>query len=167
MPTPRPPPPHLRPIYPRPLSPPPDPPDTPPNSRVLPTDDHTSDKSIASPNSLTTSAFTHVSCRTNFDTEFSDGIYRDGGVLEISSPNINSGAFTDITDPAVGGNFIAGGYTGMIDDKYVWASFRHSVGLAVAWVSPLGPLKVSFAKPLNSKPDDRTQRFQFTFGAAF
>ena len=29
---------------------------------------------------------------------------RDGAVLEISSPNINGGAFTDITDPAVGGS---------------------------------------------------------------
>src|SRR5437762_1797420 len=34
----------------------------------------------------------------------------DGGVLEVSSPNINGGAFTDITDPAVGGSFSLGGY---------------------------------------------------------
>ncbi|PYJ10511.1 MAG: hypothetical protein DMF06_06190, partial [Verrucomicrobia bacterium] len=29
---------------------------------------------------------------------------RDGAVLEIASPNINGGAFTDVTDPAVGGS---------------------------------------------------------------
>ena len=32
----------------------------------------------------------------------------DGAVLEISSPNINGGAFTDITDPAVGGSVYPG-----------------------------------------------------------
>jgi outer membrane protein assembly factor BamA len=34
-------------------------------------------------------------------------------------------------------------------------------------VSPFGPLKVSMAKALNSKPTDTIQVFQFTFGGAF
>ena len=55
-----------------------------------------------------------LSFRNNFDTEFSDGTYWDGGVLEISSPNINGGAFTDVTNPAVGGSFVSGPYTGTI-----------------------------------------------------
>jgi hypothetical protein len=38
----------------------------------------------------------------------------DGGVLEISSFYINNGAFTDITDPAVGGTFVTGGYNSTI-----------------------------------------------------
>jgi hypothetical protein len=38
----------------------------------------------------------------------------DGGVLEISSFYINNGAFTDITDPAVGGSFETGGYNAII-----------------------------------------------------
>src|SRR5436190_2427412 len=38
----------------------------------------------------------------------------DGGVLEISSFYINNGAFTDITDPAVGGSFETGGYNAVI-----------------------------------------------------
>jgi hypothetical protein len=42
----------------------------------------------------------------------------DGGVLEISSPNINGGAFTDITDPAVGGSFVAGGYNATISAAF-------------------------------------------------
>ena len=45
----------------------------------------------------------------------SSGVFWDGGVLEVSSPNINGGAFTDITDLAVAGSFTAGGYTGEID----------------------------------------------------
>jgi uncharacterized delta-60 repeat protein len=38
----------------------------------------------------------------------------DGGVLEISSFYINNGEFTDITDPAVGGSFVTGGYNSTI-----------------------------------------------------
>jgi hypothetical protein len=38
----------------------------------------------------------------------------DGGVLEISSFYINNGEFTDITDPAVGGSFVTGGYNATI-----------------------------------------------------
>jgi outer membrane protein insertion porin family len=57
--------------------------------------------------------------------------------------------------------------SGMIGEKYESSAFRSSVGLAVMWISPMGPLKVSMAQPFGDKPDDRIQRFQFTFGAAF
>lgn len=57
-----------------------------------------------------------LSFRNNFDTEFSDGTYWDGGVLEVSSSNINGGAFTDVTNVAVGGSFVSGEYTGTIDN---------------------------------------------------
>jgi hypothetical protein len=56
-----------------------------------------------------------LSFRNNFNTEFSDGTYFDGGVLEVASPNINGGAFTDVIDPLVGGSFVSGDYTGTID----------------------------------------------------
>ena len=45
----------------------------------------------------------------------SGGVFWDGYVLEVSSPNINGGTFTDVTDPAVGGSIPVGGYTGEID----------------------------------------------------
>jgi outer membrane protein insertion porin family len=44
---------------------------------------------------------------------------------------------------------------------------RYSTGLAVTWISPMGPLKISVAAPLNKQPDDRLQMFQFTFGSLF
>jgi hypothetical protein len=56
-----------------------------------------------------------LSFRNNFNTEFSDGTYWDGGVVEVSSPNINGGAFTDVTNALVGGSFVTGEYTGTID----------------------------------------------------
>jgi outer membrane protein insertion porin family len=44
---------------------------------------------------------------------------------------------------------------------------RYSTGIALTWVSPMGPLKVSLAEPLNEIPADNLQRFQFMFGQQF
>jgi outer membrane protein insertion porin family len=44
---------------------------------------------------------------------------------------------------------------------------RLSAGIAFNWFSPLGPLSVSLAKPLNSKTGDETETFQFTLGRRF
>ena len=44
---------------------------------------------------------------------------------------------------------------------------RYSTGIALTWVSPMGPLKVSIAEPLNDIPVDNLQRFQFMFGQQF
>tara|TARA_B110000438_G_scaffold290458_1_gene326195 strand:- start:105 stop:917 length:813 start_codon:yes stop_codon:yes gene_type:complete len=44
---------------------------------------------------------------------------------------------------------------------------RYSAGLSVSWISPMGPLKVSIAKPINKKEGDRMQPFQFSFGQQF
>ena len=45
--------------------------------------------------------------------------------------------------------------------------FRSSVGAALTWISPVGPLKISFAKPFNVLPSDKVQKFQFTLGNLF
>lgn len=44
---------------------------------------------------------------------------------------------------------------------------RQSVGIGLNWISPVGPLVISVAKPLNEKQGDRTQMFQFTVGTSF
>ena len=41
---------------------------------------------------------------------------------------------------------------------------RYSVGLAGFWISPLGPIVLSIAAPLNEKSGDETEPFQFSFG---
>jgi outer membrane protein insertion porin family len=46
-------------------------------------------------------------------------------------------------------------------------SFRYSTGVGLAWNSPLGPLKFSYAVPLNEKPGDKIQKFQFQVGSVF
>jgi outer membrane protein insertion porin family len=44
---------------------------------------------------------------------------------------------------------------------------RYSAGLALQWLSPFGPLRLSIGQPLNAKPGDEAQRLQFTFGTGF
>jgi outer membrane protein insertion porin family len=46
-------------------------------------------------------------------------------------------------------------------------SFRYSVGVGVAWNSPVGPLKFSYGYPVNKKVGDRVQHFQFQVGTVF
>jgi outer membrane protein insertion porin family len=48
-----------------------------------------------------------------------------------------------------------------------FGDLRYSVGIGIAWISPLGPLKLSYAYPINDKPGDRIQRFQFQIGTGF
>lgn len=44
---------------------------------------------------------------------------------------------------------------------------RYSAGISVSWISPMGPLTVSIAMPLNDDENDRVQPFQFQFGQQF
>lgn len=47
------------------------------------------------------------------------------------------------------------------------SDFRYSAGVALQWRSPIGPLKLSWAKPINKKDGDQTESFQFTIGTSF
>ena len=53
------------------------------------------------------------------------------------------------------------------NQKIDLGDLRYSIGIGIAWISPLGPLKLSYAYPLNDKPGDRLQRFQFQIGTGF
>jgi len=53
------------------------------------------------------------------------------------------------------------------DQKVTFGSLRMSTGIGIAWISPLGPMKFSYAYPINSEPGDKIQRFQFQIGAGF
>jgi outer membrane protein insertion porin family len=61
--------------------------------------------------------------------------------------------------------FIDGGQ--VYADKIELGELRYAAGLALFWSSPLGPLRLSFARPLNDQPGDRSQTLQFTFGTGF
>jgi len=51
--------------------------------------------------------------------------------------------------------------------SFEFNDLRYSTGLSFFWMSPFGPLKLSFAQPLNAKSTDHIQRLQFTFGTGF
>lgn len=53
------------------------------------------------------------------------------------------------------------------NDSISLGDLRYSVGIGIAWISPLGPLKLSYAFPINDKPGDRLQAFQFQIGTGF
>ncbi|MBU1397184.1 MAG: outer membrane protein assembly factor BamA, partial [Gammaproteobacteria bacterium] len=57
------------------------------------------------------------------------------------------------------------------DQQFAFDELRYSAGVAILWVSPLGPLKFSLAQPLVSKgsglTEDQTEVFQFTLGNTF
>ena len=61
--------------------------------------------------------------------------------------------------------FIDGGQ--VYGNKIDLGELRYAAGLALFWSSPLGPLRLSFATPLNDQPGDRRQTLQFTFGTGF
>ncbi|UCE76680.1 MAG: outer membrane protein assembly factor BamA [Gammaproteobacteria bacterium] len=91
------------------------------------------------------------------------GSFRTVGKVEILFPppfltdsnSVRLSTFFDI------GNVFPGA------EDFSGDELRMSVGLAGTWLSPIGPLAVSIAKPLNDKSGDDTQEFQFSLGAGF
>ena len=52
-------------------------------------------------------------------------------------------------------------------EDFDFDTLRYSTGIAGVWLSPVGPLTMSFATPLKTLEGDETQGFQFTFGTSF
>jgi outer membrane protein insertion porin family len=63
--------------------------------------------------------------------------------------------------------FVDGGNVWGSDSSYNLSDLRYSTGLGISWLSPFGPLKLIYAKPLNSKSTDTTQSIQFQLGSQF
>lgn len=53
------------------------------------------------------------------------------------------------------------------DEKVSAGSLRASAGIGLSWLSPIGPLKLSYGTPIRKEPNDRIQKFQFQVGTAF
>ncbi len=63
--------------------------------------------------------------------------------------------------------FVDAGNVWGSDSSYNLGELRYSTGLGISWLSPFGPLKLVYAKPLNSKSTDNTQTIQFQLGSQF
>ncbi|MEY4977913.1 MAG: outer membrane protein assembly factor BamA [Pseudomonadota bacterium] len=46
-------------------------------------------------------------------------------------------------------------------------ALRASVGVGLSWISPIGPLRFAFARPVRKQASDKIQTFQFQIGTAF
>ena len=63
--------------------------------------------------------------------------------------------------------FIDGGQVYGPDQSIEFSEMRFSAGIGFNWLSPMGPMAISYAKPLNSKPGDLTEAIQFNIGRVF
>ncbi len=100
------------------------------------------------------------------DTDTKDalgGNRRFVGNAEVFMPLPGSGLDKSVRFSA----FLDAGNVWGADEKVNFSSLRYSTGIALSWNSPVGPLRFSFARPLNKKPEDKTQSFQFQLGSTF
>ena len=98
-----------------------------------------------------------------------DGVVSTGGAKKIT---LNA----EMLSPLPGGGndrtlrwyafFDAGGIYDQNEDLAL-GDMRTSVGVGISWVSPVGPLRLSFAKPLRQFDGDRIQSLQFQIGTSF
>jgi len=51
--------------------------------------------------------------------------------------------------------------------KVEMAQLRSSYGVGLSWVSPMGPLRFAWARPIRTLPGDRIQQLQFQIGTSF
>ncbi len=130
-------------------------PDTAPNDAFVDDPASVSDKRLDTPGIAISSASAKLMFRNNYATEST----YDGGVLEVSSPNINGGAFTDVTDPAVGGSITSGGYTATIS-----SSFMNPLAGRQAWSGSSGGY-INTVVNLGPNLNGQTVKFRFRMGS--
>ncbi|MEX3581641.1 MAG: outer membrane protein assembly factor BamA [Burkholderia sp.] len=88
------------------------------------------------------------------------------GNIELTFPLPGTGydrtlrVFTFFDGGNVWGNAPGGTSTGA-------NGLRYGYGVGLAWISPIGPLKLSFGFPLQKHEGDQYQKFQFQIGTAF
>jgi outer membrane protein insertion porin family len=90
--------------------------------------------------------------------QYLGGSVKTTGTFEFFFPKLLSGPGTRLSAFVDYGNVYAS--TSNIELR----DFRISTGLALQWQSPLGPISISYAIPLQSERFDEIERLQFTFG---
>jgi outer membrane protein insertion porin family len=53
------------------------------------------------------------------------------------------------------------------DEKVSVEALRASAGVGLSWISPMGPLRFSYATPIRQQTGDKIQRLQFQIGTSF
>jgi outer membrane protein insertion porin family len=63
--------------------------------------------------------------------------------------------------------FLDAGNVYAATDPIVLSEMRASTGVGISWISPIGPLRLAYAKPIKSLTGDKIQKVQFQIGTAF
>lgn len=97
---------------------------------------------------------------------FGGNMYADAGIGLIFpnyiSDNLRTSAFVDAGNVySSKSNLVFGGQS---TDS---GPLRYSTGIEIDWINPIAPIKLSLAKPLNRRPGDNQESFQFALGANF
>jgi len=114
-----------------------------------------------------------------------------GGIRSVRGYTYNSLGPVDANGEQIGGNVLITGSAALqfpmpgvketdqarlslfTDAGQVYADnaelgdLRYSAGLALAWMTPIGPLSFTYAAALNSESTDETEGFQFSIGSTF
>jgi outer membrane protein insertion porin family len=53
------------------------------------------------------------------------------------------------------------------NEKIRFGEMRASAGVGLSWISPVGPLRLAYAKPIRKFAGDRIQSLQFQIGTSF
>ena len=91
------------------------------------------------------------------------GAFKVVGGTEILFPV----PFLEQSDSVRTGLFIDVGQVYKDYAAFTTSDLRYSIGVSGMWLSPMGPLTVSFGFPLNDESGDEVQKFQFSVGALF
>lgn len=109
------------------------------------------------PNSLTTKS------QRNNETTATGGNKKVTFNAEVLSPLPGGGNDRSLRVYAF---FDAGGLYG--DDESIQLhDMRTSTGIGISWISPVGPLRLAYAKPLSKYRNDKVQSLQFQVGTSF
>ncbi len=54
-----------------------------------------------------------------------------------------------------------------VDEKLNFDQTRAAAGIGISWLSPMGPLRLSYGTPIRKQSTDRIERFQFQIGTSF
>jgi outer membrane protein insertion porin family len=54
-----------------------------------------------------------------------------------------------------------------VEEKISLSDLRASAGIGLSWISPMGPLRFSYATPIRQQTGDKIQKLQFQIGTSF
>jgi outer membrane protein insertion porin family len=54
-----------------------------------------------------------------------------------------------------------------VEEKLSLSDLRASAGIGLSWISPMGPLRFSYATPIRKETGDKIQKLQFQIGTSF